>query len=304
MQPLGNFQKCLRLLAMNSKYLGPANLVKDVSTALGELAGRLTIQRKKGRSHRILEIDGFADRDIRDAIAVYLVSLICQSVEANLQVREALFDETTLDRDVRRDVVSVVGKKSLKSSVKTTRRDPWIWEGICHLFIHLSKSNKKYHPTGSILAKTSVKYDVVDHGLDLIAIYKSDDLGISAGECKAYLRDPSRAIQHASLALGEIDANIRDIEIRAAVTQLRPALSSANQARIAGAFWRDERCYFPFVCCDLDFARDWTKKRKSLSALKVPDDKKLLVPCSMKKARRAFDDIAKKMRVYSRRSDT
>ena len=287
---------------MNVKYKGPAKLVQDVEAALDELAGRLTITHQEVDSHCILQIDGFADRDVQDAIAVYLVSLICQSVQANLQVRNALFNEDTFDRDVRRDVVSVIGKKSATGRFKTYRRDPWIWEGICHLFIHLSVSSKDYHPSGRVLAKTSVKYDVLDHGLDLIAIYRAANLGISAGECKAYFSDPSRAIQHAAAALSEVDTNVREMEIRAAVSQLRSALSPTNQSKLADAFWREERTYFPFVCCDHDHARDWTRGRTSLRSLKVPVSKRLLVPCSIKRARKAFDNIAKAMRVYSRRS--
>ncbi len=287
---------------MNAKYKGPTDLVSDVGAALDVLADRLTVTHQEATSHSILLIDGFADREVREAIAVYLVSLICQSVDANLRVRQALFNEDTFDRDVRRDVISVIGKKSAKLIYKTNRRDPWIWEGICHLFVHLSKDDNTFHPSGKVLAKTSVKYDVVDHGLDLIAIYRARNLGISAGECKAYFKDPSRAIQDAASALNEIDANVRDIEIRAAVSQLRSALTTTNQAKIADAFWRDERTYFPFVCCDHAHARDWTLGRKSLRALKVPVTKRLLVPCSIKKARKAFDYIAKSMRVYSRRS--
>lgn len=81
------------------------------------------------------------------------------------------------------------------------------------MLIHLSRFDSEFHLSGRVLAKTSIKHDVHDHGLDIIAIYEAGKLGISAGECKAYFDNPSRGITDASNKLGEVNANRRDIEI-------------------------------------------------------------------------------------------
>jgi hypothetical protein len=154
-------------------------------------------------------------------------------------------------------------------------------------------------PSGQVLAKTQVKYDVNDHGLDLIAIYDSGVLGITAGESKAYLNDPTRAITDAANRLREVDESLRDVDIRATVTQLLPVLTAAQQARVGHAFWRNERTYYPFVCCDDGAALDWGRNRKSLRELGIPVSRKMLVPFSLPNARQMFDNISSLMRDYA-----
>ncbi len=191
-----------------------------------------------------------------------------------------------------------MGDADADEDFKTMRRDPWMWEAMSHLLIHLAQTNSAYHPSGTVLAKTQVKFDVLDHGLDMVAIYLGAGVGISAGECKAYLDNPARAITDASNRLSEIDDSLRDTELRAAVNQLRNSLTDDQQGMIGGAFWREERCYFPFVCCDLANAVEWTRSRMNLRKLKLPVEKKLLVPVPMDGARAVFDQICELMRVY------
>lgn len=166
------------------------------------------------------------------------------------------------------------------------------------MLIHLARFNSDFHPSGRVLVKTSIKYDVHDHGLDVIAIYEANNLGISAGECKAYFEDPSRGITDASNKLSEVDANVRDIEIRSAVSQLRSALDNDAKGKLAGAFWRDERSYIPFVCCDSEHECSWTRNRKSLQRLAIPVSRKILIPLPLPEARQKFDTICDMMRAY------
>jgi len=196
-------------------------------------------------------------------------------------------------------VNDVIGSDKAKDVFKTMTRDPWIWEALSHLVIHLASSNGAFHPPGGILAKTHIKYDVKDHGLDLVAIYDCDTLGLTAGESKAYLNDPTNAVIDAANRLREIDDNLRDVEMRACVTQLRPSLKKMHQKKLGGAFWKDERSYYPFVCCDSSVALDWDDKRKVLKRLIPSASRKLLVPFAIKNARDKFDEIARLMRGYS-----
>ncbi|MFT5327339.1 MAG: hypothetical protein ACI8P0_005228 [Planctomycetaceae bacterium] len=159
-------------------------------------------------------------------------------------------------------------------------------------------NTEAFHPSGTVLVKTSVKHDVKDHGLDLIGLYRGSSIGVSAGESKAYLNDPARGIRDASNRLQEVDLNKRDTELRSTVNQLRPSLPAGDQDELAGAFWRNERTYLPFVCCDLTHAEDWKSDRPTLTRLKVAASKKLLVPLSITTARDTFDSICSLMREY------
>lgn len=279
-------------------YRGPTYLAQDIATAITVLASCLTVEPAEYDSHTVLTIGEFDSPAAKLATAVYLVGSVAQCVGADLQIRSALFDETTLARDIGADVVSVIGDTSADLDFKIMQRDPWVWEAISHLLIHLAQANAAYHPSGEILVKTQVKFDVHDHGLDIVAIYLGDELGITAAECKAYLDDPARAITDASNRLKEIDDNLRDMELRAAVNQLRPSLPAKHRDSIGGTFWRQERSYFPFVCCDDAKAVDWKRSRSTLRALTLPAAKKLLVPLSLTDARKVFDEICDLMRVY------
>jgi len=283
----------------NPDYLGPRSLERDTTVAIEVLATRLSIEQSVGPSHSVLLVKGCSDDETLEATAVYLVAAIAQSIAANLSIRKALFDVHDVNRKLTDDIVSVVGTEDIDNDFKAKTRDPWMWEAISHMVIHLSRLKSELHPSGRILAKANLKHDVRDHGLDLIAIYEATDVGISAGECKAYLDNPSRAITDASNRLSEVDANKRDIEIRAAVNQLHSALDSDVQARIAGAFWKEERSYLPFVCCDDNQSIDWQQERPVLQRLNVPVNRKILYPMPLPGGSVTFDRISRLMHAYA-----
>ncbi|MFW6114300.1 MAG: hypothetical protein ACOC7K_01010 [bacterium] len=284
---------------ISAQYSGSRQLSKDVRTALRLLAKRLALKHSECASHSVLLVQHLEEDDCLEATAIYLVSAIAQSIEANLTLREALFDEEQFERELSADVVAVVGEDNTDKNFRSMVRDPWMWEAISHMLIHLSRDVPGFHPSGSVLAKTSIKHDVHDHGLDVISIYEASGLGISAGECKAYFENPSRAIVDSSQILCEVDSNRRDIEIRAAVNQLRSSLKRTTRNQLAGSFWKDERSYLPFVCCDEAHACDWNRNRKPLRKLAIPVSKKFLIPVAMANARDVFDEICDVMRSYA-----
>lgn len=285
-------------IEISQDYTGPFDLVTDINTALQTLLECLSIVRDKCATHSVILVQGFDDDEVLEATAVYLVSAISQNIDANLKIREALFEEERISRELKSDVIFVIGEHDVDDEFKRMNRDPWMWEGISHMLLHLSRLDSDFHPIGQVLAKTSIKYDVHDHGLDVIAIYDSGVLGITTGECKAYFENPTRAILDAANKLREVDSNIRDIEIRSAVSQLRSGLDVGMQRRIAGSFWRNERSYLPFVCCDEECSCEWNKNRKSLGRLDIPVSHKILFPLSLFEARKKFDRICEFMRVY------
>lgn len=261
----------------------------------------MTAQLSTHESHSLISISGLDHRkDILEAIAVYLVAAIAQCLDSNFQIRNALFGETSFNRDIHNDVTKVIGvDNTISSDIKRDERNPWLWEGLSHLLINLSISINEIHPPQPIIMKTSIHLDVKDHGLDLIALYGDDELGISTGECKAYLESPGRAITDAASRLSEVDSHSRDAEIRATISQFRPSLSATDKAKLSGTFWHDEKTYLPMVCCDQGNATSFTRNRKSLRVLGPPIDKKLLIPVSIKDAKLFFDLLSDEMRLYA-----
>ena len=286
-------------MPISNKYSGPTRLADDVVTSLQTLNEQLAVTAEETATHTVLEVDGFGNGDTLEATAIYLVGAVAVSVKQNMNVRRALYNEADIERDLLADVVSIIRcDNQIDETFRTKSRDPWLWEGISHLFVHLSRHDPVFHPSGYVVSKTSVKHDVNDHGLDLVALYRSGAVGVSAGESKAYLNNPSRGIRDASNRLREVDLNKRDSELRSTVDQLQLSLPEDEQDQIAGAFWRNERTYFPFVCCDVNHTEDWTSDRPTLTRLDVAASKKILVPLPIYSAQDTFDSICSLMREY------
>jgi hypothetical protein len=284
-----------------AEYRGPHCLEDDIQASLNILAGLLPVEIKEHEHHSVLHLAGLDSRKpVIQGIAVYLVGAIANCIEFNLTLRKALFAEESLSRDLYNDVVNVIGKNNaIGDERKRYERNPWIWEGISHLILHISIINKDMHPPGILLAKSFINLQVKDHGLDIIALYGEEDiLGITAGECKAYMKRSADAINDAANRLREVDNNLRDAEIRATLTQFRPSLLPEQQEKLVGSFWHNERAYFPMVCCDSDHSTNWGKKRKALKCLNAPCNLKYLVPAAINKADIFFDAVAEEMRKY------
>jgi len=288
-------------IAQVSQYEGPHRLDDDISLALDVLNGLLSFSSKECKQHYVISASGLAGTDqIVEAIAVYLVGAIAKCIDVNLEIRAALFNEDTLTRDLSADVGRVVGEDNcISDSRRRTERNPWIWEGISHLIIHLSLYDNPSHPPDRVLAKNKPKLNVKDHGLDVVALYGSDQLGVSAGECKAYLQDPAGAITAASNQLQAIDENLRDAEIRDALSEFRPVLSEEQKNMLVGTFWRGERAYFPMICCDASASVVWESNRPVIERLQPPANRKFLVPLPIEDADGFFDAVAEVMRQYA-----
>ena len=149
---------------------GPSRLSDDTNLALSTLAAGLSVEVQSFTTHCVIVVTiPLTQRPaLLEAIAIYLVSAIAQTVDAALALREALFGEDDVHGEIERDVLEIIGTEGLSEEKKRDVRNPWLWEGICHLFIHLSRHNWVFHPSGYVLGKSTLKFDVHDHGLDLI----------------------------------------------------------------------------------------------------------------------------------------
>ncbi|MCM1567793.1 MAG: hypothetical protein NC238_17940 [Dehalobacter sp.] len=282
-------------------YQGPNQIKDDVERALQNLHTVIRTELTEHENHSVIRIYGLGQENtVVQGIAVYLVGAIASCVDFNMEIRTALFNEDTLVRDLYRDVTNVIGvNNGISDRIKTYERNPWIWEGISHLFLHLSIMNPANHPPGRLLAKSSIHLDVNDHGLDIIGLYGTDSLGVTAGECKAYLERPAAAITDAAKRLQEVDNLLRDAEIRATLSQFRPSLLPEQQTLLVRAFWHDERAYFPMVCCDSGHSVDWALSRVDLIRLRPPVNRKYLVPAPIDGADSFFDILSEEMRCYA-----
>ncbi len=291
-------------MMISKNYKGPIHLKEDVELALSILAKKITYTRTTAKTLHFHEFDNLENPDVLEAIAIYLCAAISQNISANLEIRQALFDEDSVERDLLNDIVRLIGvdndesTKKLKN-FKDTQRDAWIWEGVSHLLIHVNKVNADSSIGGVIVSTNGIKLDVHDHGLDLIALYKiNNSIGVLAGECKAYRKRPADAIRDASKKLLEVDESTRDGEIRANMTYLKDTLSEDEKASLSGVFWRNERSYLPAICCTSDKKVKWGKNRKALTKLNVIPSKKTLLPLTLTDIRKQFDVISDLMRLY------
>ena len=282
------------------RYNGPQGVEQDVKLALETLDQLIFFQPTQYPNHNVITVTGVDGSETSiDAVAVYLVGVIAECIDLNLEIRANLFDDHTARRDINIYVTDRIGDDDISDLEKTTERNPWIWEGISHLMLHLSRLGKSSHPPEMIVAKTLPNLSVKDHGIDLIALYGIDSLGVSAGECKAYLDRPSDAVRNAANLFREIDEETRDAEIRRAISLFRSALSDSQKAKLIDAFWRSERAYFPMVCYDASVDVDWSVSREVIDRLKPPPNRKFLVPLSIQNARSFFDSVADSMRNYA-----
>ena len=291
-------------MTISDIYRGPSDIPKDVETALGILCEKLSQSEKVGKSHHWQEIADLDDPVILTAVAVYLVGNFTSAIRLNLSIRSKLFYESeTLAKKMETSIGEFIGTSNDESTAekldfKTRTRDPWIWEGISHLVVHLSRYVPSYHSPGSVLATTGVKLKINDSGMDLIGIYKGANVGVVIGESKAYSKNPTSGISDAANKLREVDQLRRDDEIRAAVSDLTDLLDAEDSDEFRGEFWHHERNFIPAICCDRDSELNWSRKRKVLNQLDPPLNRKILLPLVFEDVRNSFDFISDVMRAY------
>jgi hypothetical protein len=278
-------------------------LEQDIDRCLESLSGRLQVGSADAGTHQLLTIIGIdCSQECLQDLAVYCVGQIAKAVQVNLEIKADLLGIDNEDVRVHliNDVYSVIGENNdaLTDLQKRNERDPWLFEALSHLFVHLSTGRGDFLPVGIPIGLTMTHRGVNQPGLDLVAIYASTALGLSVGESKAREDDPSKGLREAAKRFGEVDLGNYDQELRTIVGQMRYAIPIEYQEQITGVFWRDERAYLPFICYDSRHNPRWADEREALRPLNVPATHIILVPLPIENFRKFFDDLADAMRTY------
>ena len=155
----GVYVQVISTAVQPAQYQGPHRLDDDISLALCVLNQSLSFSSKRYEQHYVISTNGLEGKhQVVEALAVYLAGAIASCVGVNLEIRAALFDEDIISRELSADVARIVGEdNNILDDRKRTERDPWIWEGISHLIIHLSLYDNPSHPPDHLLAKTQPK---------------------------------------------------------------------------------------------------------------------------------------------------
>jgi hypothetical protein len=127
--------------------------------------------------------------------------------------------------DLHADAAAVIGEDSADADFNTMKRDPWMWEDISHMLIHLSREEKELHPSGASRTKTNF-------GLPSLAgqpaASASGLLNNNSTYGRVRLCDPVRAClaQHTYLV-----SSVSRCSSRCSISALLPVYAAGNNAR-------------------------------------------------------------------------
>lgn len=278
-------------------------LEEDIDQCLDGLSQRLQVVCTLHGTHRVLSIAGL-DRssECLRQLAIYCVGRIAQAVQVNLDVKADLLGITDDDAHLQlmNDVCSLIGEsnEALSDGQKGDERDPWLFEALSHLFIHLSRRERGFFPLGTLVGLTMTHTSAKEHGLDLVGIYAGATVGLGIGESKAREHNPWRALAEAAGKFTQVDLGKYDGRLRAIVGQMRGTMPAQYRGQITQAFWKDERAYLPYIGYSSEHNPEWTSDKDALRSLGVPSTHRILVPLGIDGFRAFFDELADEMRAY------
>jgi hypothetical protein len=268
-----------------------------MADGLQAAVGQLTFAQQGTASHQLLTVGGWNQPALRQPIARYLVGLRVNAITAALAVRCDLTDSPADTAEVWANVIAIVGETatSLTPNEISTRRNPWIAEGLWHLCMAASRQRAELHPPGQVLAVSLPHVKTTDPGLDLAVLFQDGAVhGLSVIETKAYEHNVTAAMNSCVAFFGQIDGGAHNPRLRQIVSTLRSGL--ANQAHISDGLWKDRRCYFPNVHYDNANAVDWAAAREDFAPL-VPGPANIFVmPHAIAGFSQFFTEIADQMR--------
>ncbi|MFG6117188.1 hypothetical protein ACGTN9_18710 [Halobacillus sp. MO56] len=252
-------------------------------------------------THHSLIVKGIEnDKEILNSIAAYMVALIANAIEANLEVRADLIEDTEIGKeDIEESVIDTVGESNeLNQDFKEDERNPWLAEALIHLLLFVSNKVQNLHPAGEVLAVGLVHDDPKDKGLDITALYQSGTLGLTIGECKAYKLNPNKAISNAMNFFDGVETNRKTGKrIRTQVQILRKYLPEELSKLATSGFWKNERCFLTTPIFDSSVNKDWSRiRRKTLGGLKVPVNRRIIIPLAIENFDLFFDSLSDEMR--------
>lgn len=258
----------------------------------------------ESETHRTIIVTGLNnDNNTRREISRYLVGLRASAIDAALNIRSNLIEDTREGYiSLLEDIYSLVGEENnLTEDQVQDERNPWLSEGIWHLCLNISRDKANFHPHGAVIAINYPHIAAKDHGLDVIAIFENEgNLGLSFVESKAYKNDPNRAINKSVLFFKEVDNGKHSTRIKQCVQVMRASLSTEKQRLVTGLFWHRNRCYIPNPHYDTSITINWSNKRPSFTELAVDRTDIIVMPHIIDNFDSFFDAIADEMRAFVR----
>lgn len=293
-------------MTMDDLSLFTGKLEADTEQSLLSLDELVQVTAVTIGTHKLLTIVGF-DRspDCLLCLAVYCVAQIANAVQVNLQIRADLLgiDDQDSCEQLLQDVYSVIGKSNEAKTPKQKKwkedeRDPWLFEALSHLCVHLSIRNPDLLPVGTLVALVPMHGKVKKQGLDLVSVYVSPQIGLGIGECKARENNPWVGLQAAADKFQNVDMGNYDPELRTVVGLIRFAVPAEQRNQMTRAFWKEERAYLPIIGYNANHNPQWSSEQDALKELGVPPTHRLLIPLPLQDFRDFFDDLADAMRTY------
>jgi len=278
----------------------PSDLESAVQAAVAALLKATTCSTSECQTHKVVAVQGWAATpQTVDHLATYLVGLLASTISRTLEVRAQITNSTKDRLELLRSVEQVVGSTAspLTEDQKQDQRNPWIAEGLWHLYFFLAARNATLHPAGSVVALDLPHVAAKDHGLDVLAIYRDGtQYGLAVVECKAYEANPNKAINDAVKTFKQVDNGKHDARIRQFVATVRTALPAKAQAEVSASLWKDVRSYVPNPHYDdTKKPMNWANKRTSFAELGVSAERVVIMPHAIKQFTAFFDDVASAM---------
>jgi hypothetical protein len=276
------------------------DLESAVRGAVATLRKATTCAASQCQTHKVLLVQGWAaSARTMDCLATYLVGLLAATISRTLEVRAQITNSAKDRLELLRSVEQIVGSAAapLNDDQKQDQRNPWIAEGLWHLYLFLSAQEPALRAAGEVVALDFPHVTAKDHGLDVLAIYRDGtQYGVTIVECKAYEANPNGAINDAVRTFKQVDNGRHDTRIRQFVATVRSALPVAQQDQVSASLWKDLRSYVPNPHYDeTTKPMNWTNKRTSFTGLSVPADRVIVMPHAIKQFTMFFDDVASAM---------
>jgi hypothetical protein len=279
------------------------NLPQDLDTAVAQAVADLLQETSclvsDYQTHKVVVVKGWAATpDTVRCLATYLVGLLASAITTTLEVRAQITNSDADRLELLRSTEQIVGSSAAPLTVdqKQDQRNPWIAEGLWHLYFFLASRQTALHPLGSIVAVGFPHVAAKDHGLDVLAIYRDgSQFGLSVVESKAYENNPNGAINDAVKTFRQVDDGKHDSHIRQFVATARMALPAEQQRAVSPSLWKDLRSYIPNPHYDSQNVTDWSNKRPSFSRLAVPPERVIVMPHAVDQFTKFFDEVAAAM---------
>lgn len=278
---------------------------KTVESEINLFASSISANLLQSKTHHSIIITGIKNSpEIIRSLAVYMVSLIANAIEANLEVRADLIEDTEAGKEeLIESVLDTIGEiNELDRDFIEDERNPWLAEALIHLLLFISNKVNNLHPIGEVLAVGLVHDDPKDKGLDITALYQSETLGLTIGECKAYKLNPNKAISNAVKFFDGVDSNLKTGKrIRTQVQILRQFLPAELSEMASNGFWKNERCFLTTPIFDISVNKDWSRSRnKTMGSLNVPLNKRVIIPLAIENFDDFFNSLSDDMRKFVR----